>query len=252
MSAIAAEIVPPSIPPRTETPHTLLPGMPMQPGQKLPACVRVIGLRDRSKAARTGWLASWLNLDQSADYDAQDALLLSQVRAPFDALLLHGEDQARMSRIVRDWRTALRRKAILVAMSAPGPADRAELYRAGADAVLDVESPPLLALAQSNAVLERLRHLDPFNLAAIKTRVKLSASEQIILGTVLTGRGEPVSKGVVLQKLGKRKTAAADASLRVLINRLNGRLLNAAVKTQRGVGLFIQQVEPQLTEPPTS
>jgi DNA-binding response OmpR family regulator len=214
--------------------------------------VRAVGLRDRRRAERERWLASWIKVDQAFQYEHQNTRILSQVYAPFDTLLLHGEDCRRMSRIVREWRDVLGSKTIIAALPQPDTDDRIELFKAGADTVVDVLADPAIAAAAVQAVLRRTRSLAkrwlnrPQCLADLKTHSKLSRTEQEILDAIFQRKGEPVRREVVLARLGKAMGDNTARTLRVQIHFLNQKLINARVKTMWKTGLVIEPFQPSI------
>ena len=179
--------------------------------------------------------------------------------APFDALLIHGEDGYRMAQIVREWRSLFSGKTILAVLANPQPVDTISLLRAGADTVIDANKPPALAAAKTHAVLRRAsskpvaRSGLSLSRSSIKARKKLSPAEEQILNTILEHQGEPASRRAVLTKLGKGSTRRNDLTLRVQIHRLNNKLINAQVKAVWKTGLLVAPREADdLSKPANS
>ena len=139
----------------------------------LPAnvAVRIIGLRDDSHDSRQAWLNAWIVTDDIRSFNPS-LLQITENHSPFDVIVLHGADTVRMSTVLRQWRDLLSSKIIVAVVPEAQPAIRTELYRAGADAVMDPTADRAVSVAWVTSMVERIRaqqsnacadnHIPPF------------------------------------------------------------------------------------------
>lgn len=117
--------------------------------------IRIIGLRDRNHLARSTWLREWMPLADARLFDRNDSQVLSQAQSSFDVLVLHGDDTARMARIIKEWRSVLSSKLIVAVAASLDSQVRANLLNAGADAALDLSTEQAVAGAWVHSLVAR-------------------------------------------------------------------------------------------------
>jgi len=187
--------------------------------------VRIVGLRDRGSRRRREWLGQWAPVDDCHEYDGDDCKILSQSRRSFDAILIHGDDCARLARIVRRWRETLANKAIVVLSSQASPATTAALLQAGADNAFNLETSPVEAAAFMAALWRRMNVSVRSAGAALPCEIGgpdrlLTHSEQVIMTALAESPGQMVCYAKLLRRLNKPVSVDSIRSLQVLVSRI--------------------------------
>jgi DNA-binding CsgD family transcriptional regulator len=102
--------------------------------------VRVIGLPGRTYDDRVHWVGAWATIEQEMTYSPWNTRLLAQAGMRFDVVLVHGDEDRRVAHLLREFREVYPSKLMIAVLSHARAAERALLYRAGADAVFDLFS----------------------------------------------------------------------------------------------------------------
>jgi hypothetical protein len=133
----------------------------------LPANLRVrsVGIADAGHQRRTDWLNTWVTNSDHFTFSPENMRILAQAWHSYDVIILHGDDPAAMAPILRQWRTVLRSKAIVAVLPhSTGDADTV-LLNSGADTVIDLSDPPVLASAMVCTLIRRIHGDDAIDLA---------------------------------------------------------------------------------------
>lgn len=212
---------------------------------------RIVGLRDRGNEQRVKWIASWIRWAEFDIYNSDDTRLFSQVDGCFDSVILHGDDARRLSRIAREFRSIFRSKILIVVLSASRPADRAALFRAGADLVFDIATPTVVAIACLRSIIRRV------DIYRSKANRRDEAPASVVIGLPGAGSFTPYELIVLLElerNIGRtthhsrllhrlRKPVSDDSmrALYIIVCKIREKLPDMiSVKTVRGLGYILK------------
>lgn len=210
---------------------------------------RLLEIGDRNRNARREWLGNFLSWSQEYRHAIGATHFLSQAEMSFSLLVISGDDQRRVAKIVTEVREAYPGKIILPLISNGLPAERARLLRRGADDVLCATMPHGEAVARIYALLRRSEWIERRSrqtalradvlMAAIRpvTKEHLSPREQHILSVLLSRPSHPLSYRALARSTGYRGEPGSLKSLRVTISLLRRKLVDGLqITSVRGEG----------------
>lgn len=210
--------------------------------QAMVGCVRVVGLRDQGHFVRLDWLGDWIEFSDTFVYDEGNSRILSQLDCRVDCMVLHGNDPRRMSKIIRSWREIFPGKTILAMLSDSGPTARAELFRSGADCVVDLRTPVAVACAMLAALAKQrdslIEHDEPtLPVVECAQGSRLSPSESLIVGMLQRFAGRIVPYSRLLRAVHKPVTSCSIRTLQVQVSSIKRKLAKpVSIVNERGEG----------------
>lgn len=194
--------------------------------------VRVIGLPGRTYDERVHWVAAWANVEREMTYSPWNTVLLAQAGTRFDVILVHGDEDRRVAHLLREFREVYPSKLMIAVLSHARAAERALLYRAGADAVYDLFSEGGVADAWLASAMKRqdsfaavpAKAVSHSRLVALLGAHSFTRAEAEFIHLLEQSAGRPVSYTTLGQMTRRAKTADPRKSIQVMICRLNAKL----------------------------
>lgn len=194
--------------------------------------VRVIGLPGRTYDERVHWIATWANVEREMTYSPWNTGLLAQAGTRFDVILVHGDEDRRVGHLLREFREVYPSKLMIAVLSHARAAERALLYRAGADAVYDLFSEGGVADAWLASALKRqdsftavpATAVSQSRLLALLGAHSFTRAEAEFIHLLEQSAGRPVSYTILGQMTRRARTGDPRKSIQVMICRLNAKL----------------------------
>ncbi|WP_246465404.1 hypothetical protein [Novosphingobium jiangmenense] len=192
----------------------------------------MIGLPGRTYDERVHWVGAWATIEQEMTYSPWNTRLLAQAGTRFDVVLVHGDEDRRVAHLLREFREVYPSKLMIAVLSHARAAERALLYRAGADAVFDLFSEGGVANAWLMNAIKRQEGLttEPAagtvqsRLVALLGSQNFTRAEAEFIHQLEQSAGRPVSYSSLAQLTRRTKTRDPRKSIQVMICRLNAKL----------------------------
>lgn len=199
---------------------------------------RIVFLHDKALHERRAWLAQiYGNLPQFR-YFEHSTVAFSSAREDYRVFIAHGEDPARLGKILRRNRPILASRIKVALMAQSLPQDRAQLLNAGYDLVVDTRMAPAEFVARIASIhIRQFRHapriVGPLNDLRVVLRrfvapavpmESLSNRELLLLARLAARKGLSVHASELAKSAEGHHTELTRKSLCVAISRLRRKL----------------------------
>lgn len=196
--------------------------------------VRYVSLNDAFGVQRLAWMHRVFHVFEEHQAHDGDSRYLSVADTDYDALVIGGNDVARVSRLIRQGQPLVNRKLKLSLMFGANPPRRAKAIAAGFDDVLDADRMhPIEAVARIRAMWRRYQvrfwhekeaEERAGTIASLCRSSELTLKEQVIMEVLARQGGRTVPYIALRREVEMRHGPITQANLNVTICGLRKKL----------------------------